>query len=212
MEAQRLKTRGPNPNPTAQAQSKRCLPLSTKTQNIIDFVSILASILGVFLSIFHKSGTRGPGPHPKVPTRHHHGPQGYPNGAPGCRNEAPRSPQSAQKTPNCTPCVSKWTPKVPQWIPKATRSAKKKPQGPAKCHKDTHRCQQAQLDTNALGKAPGYKKTQTNRPRPGARRRRRRSGRGLEGRAHQAACRSPRSGAEAENRGSSSKGFVLILK
>ena len=37
------------------------------------------------------------------------------------------------------------------------------------------------------------------------------SGRGLEGRAHQAACRSPRSGAEAENRGTSSKGFVLIL-
>ena len=35
MEVQRMKTRGPNPNPTAQAQSKRCLPLSTKTQNII---------------------------------------------------------------------------------------------------------------------------------------------------------------------------------
>ena len=39
-EAQRVKTRGPNPNPTAQAQSKRCLPLSTKTQNIIENVSI----------------------------------------------------------------------------------------------------------------------------------------------------------------------------
>jgi hypothetical protein len=34
-DAQRVKTRGSNPNPTAQAQSKRCLPLSTKTQNII---------------------------------------------------------------------------------------------------------------------------------------------------------------------------------
>ena len=30
-----MKTRGPNPNPTTQAQSKRCLPLFTKTQNII---------------------------------------------------------------------------------------------------------------------------------------------------------------------------------
>ena len=35
VEAQRVKTRGPNPNPTTQAQSKRCLPLFTKTQNII---------------------------------------------------------------------------------------------------------------------------------------------------------------------------------
>ena len=36
-----MKTKGPNPNPTAQAQSKHCFPLSTKTQNIIEFVSIL---------------------------------------------------------------------------------------------------------------------------------------------------------------------------
>ena len=52
MEAQRLKTRGPNPNPTAQAQSKRCLPLSTKPPNIIETVSILASILGAFFLAF----------------------------------------------------------------------------------------------------------------------------------------------------------------
>ena len=31
MEAQRLKTRGPNPNPTTQAQSKQCFPLFTET-------------------------------------------------------------------------------------------------------------------------------------------------------------------------------------
>ena len=30
-----MKTRGPNLNPTAQAQSKCCLPLSTKTKNIL---------------------------------------------------------------------------------------------------------------------------------------------------------------------------------
>ena len=124
-----------------------------------------------FWSLVHKSGPRGPGPHPKVPTGHQHGPRGYPNGTQGCRNKAPSSPQSGQKTPNYTPRVSKWKAKVPQWSPKA----KETPQGPAKCHKDTHRSQQAQLDTNALGKAPGHKKTPTNRPRPDARRRRRRS-------------------------------------
>ena len=31
VDGQRVKTRGPNPNPTTQAQSKRCLPLFTKT-------------------------------------------------------------------------------------------------------------------------------------------------------------------------------------
>ena len=35
IQAQRVKTRGSNPNPTAQAQSKCCLPLFTKIQNII---------------------------------------------------------------------------------------------------------------------------------------------------------------------------------
>ena len=124
------------------------------------------------MSIFHKSGSRGPGPHPKVPTRHQHGPQGYqkgaqgyPKGAQGCRNEAPRSPQSAKKAPNYTPCVSKWKPKVPQWSQKNTQSAKQTPQGLSKYHED-----------------PKIKKTCTYRPRPGARRRRRRSGRGSKGR------------------------------
>jgi hypothetical protein len=44
MDAQRVKTRGPNPNPTAQAQSKRCLPLFTQTQNIIENVFISGPI------------------------------------------------------------------------------------------------------------------------------------------------------------------------
>jgi hypothetical protein len=132
MEAQRLKTRGRNPNPTTQAQSKRCFTLSTKTQNIIENVQLWRQFWVPFSSLFHKSGPRGPGPHPKVPTRHQHGPQGYPNGAQGRRNEAPRSPQSAQKPTNCTPCVSRWKPKVSQWRAKATQSAKETPQGHAK--------------------------------------------------------------------------------
>ena len=58
--------------------------------------SPIRSFFVPFWSLFHKSGPRGPGPHPKVPTRHQHGPQGYTNGAQGCRNEAPRSPQSGE--------------------------------------------------------------------------------------------------------------------
>ena len=186
VEVQRVKTRGPNPNPTAQAQSKCCLPPFTKTQNIIKILPAGLPNPVLFWYLFRAFSLL-------MPTRHQHGPQGYPNRAPGCRHEAPRSPQSAQKTFNYTACVSKWKPKVPQWSPKATQSTKKR-------HHE------------ALQSATKTKKTYTNRPRPGARRRRRRSGRGLEGRAHQAACRKPRSGAEAENRGTSSEGCVLILK
>ena len=81
-----MKTRGPNPNPTAQAQSKRCLPLSTKTQNIIEDVSILAVILGAFFKPF---------------------PQKWPEGSRA-------TPQSAHKTPTWTPRVPKWSPRVPK--------------------------------------------------------------------------------------------------
>ena len=37
-----MKTRGPNPNPTAKAQSKCCLPLSTKTCNLIEIALLRA--------------------------------------------------------------------------------------------------------------------------------------------------------------------------
>ena len=142
MEAQRLKTRGPNPHPTAQAQSKRCLPLSTKTQKMIEIVFILASTLGAFCMPFPQKWPEGSRATPQSAHK-------TPTWTPRVPKWSPRVPQSAQKTPNCTPCVLKWKPKVPQWIPKATQSAKETPQGRAKCHKDTHRCQQqAQLDTN----------------------------------------------------------------
>jgi len=141
-EAQRVKTRGPNPNPTAQAQSKRCLPLSTKTQNITENVSILASISGAFLEPFPQKWPEGSRATPQSAHK-------TPTWTPRVPKWSPRVPQSAQKTPNYTSGVSKWKPKVPQWSPKATQSAKETPQGPAKCHRDTHRCrQQAQLDTN----------------------------------------------------------------
>ena len=85
-DAQRVKTRGPNPNPTAQAQSKRCLPLSTKTQNIIEFVLILTSILGDFFEYFPQKWLKG----------------------------SRATPKSAYKTPTWTPRVPKWSPRVPK--------------------------------------------------------------------------------------------------
>ena len=58
-----------------------------------------------FWSLFHKSGPRGPGTHPKVPKRHLNGPQGCPNRAQGCPNGAPSFPKTAIKTPKSTPSV-----------------------------------------------------------------------------------------------------------
>ena len=83
----------------------------------------------------------------------------------------------------------------------------------------THNTQHTRHKTqDARHKTQDTKQTQPTQqisnpslPQPGARRRRRRSGRGLEGRAHQAASRSPRSGAEAGIRGTSNKSFVLVI-
>ena len=86
MDGQNLKTRGRNPNPTAQAQSKHCLPLSTETQNIIGNVSLLASILGAFFKAFPQKWREG----------------------------SRTTPQSAHKTPTWTPRVPKWSPRVPK--------------------------------------------------------------------------------------------------
>ena len=69
VEAQRVKTRGPNPNPTTQAQSKRCLPLFTKAQNLIKILPAgLPNQMFVWY-LFQDFSLL-------VPTRHQHGPQG----------------------------------------------------------------------------------------------------------------------------------------
>ena len=52
MDAQNMKTRGQNPNPTTQAQSKRCLPPSTKTQNIKENAVLGAPVFTVFCYFF----------------------------------------------------------------------------------------------------------------------------------------------------------------
>ena len=51
-EAQRLQTRGLNPTPIEPARSKRCLPLSTKTQNIFESASIWAPKFGHVCYLF----------------------------------------------------------------------------------------------------------------------------------------------------------------
>ena len=88
-----------------------------------------------FWSLFHKSGPRAPGPHPKVLASTNMDPK-------GTQMEPKGAPKDSQLYLRCVKME-------PQWNPKATQSTKGTPQGPAKCHKDTHKCQQqAQLDTN----------------------------------------------------------------
>ena len=58
MDAQRVKTRGPNPNPTAPASSKRCLTLSAKTRNLIENAPLRAPIFGDFWNLFQGFSTK----------------------------------------------------------------------------------------------------------------------------------------------------------
>ena len=126
VEAQSVKTRGPYPNPTAQAQSKSCLPLFTKTQNIIKILPAGLPNPMLFWYLFRPFSLL-------VPTRHQHGPQGYPNGAQGCRNEAPRSPQTLG--PKC----SKASQLYPMCVKTETQGATMEPKGHPKCQRDTTR-------------------------------------------------------------------------
>ena len=187
MEVQRLKTRGPNPNPTAQAQSKHCFPLSTKTQNIIENWSLWAPIFYVF-SYFFKA----------FPQK--------------CSKGSKATPQSVKRHQHGAARVPKWRQGVPNWSPEVPRSTKK-----------THKCivRRTNVGASATKEPPSHSQCRKNTtslktrrkrlPRPGARRRRRRSGRGLEGRAHQAARRRPRSGAEAGMQGTSPHCLVSNL-
>jgi hypothetical protein len=115
-------------------------------------------------------------------------------------------PQSGHKigkwtpwVPKCSPRVPKCSPKVTHTIPLGLQIKAPAPTGMPNSSFDRHPSIQA-------SKHPGLRSQRSAAEAVAYK-----SGRGLEGRAHQAACRSPRSGAEAENRGTSSKGFVLIL-
>ena len=66
MDAQRAKTSGLNPNPIEPARCKRSLPFPTKTQHIVEHVSICGTIFGyvsyLFQAFFLKvaKGVQGP--------------------------------------------------------------------------------------------------------------------------------------------------------
>ena len=200
---------------SAQAQSKRCFPLSTKTQKSIEKVCILGPIFRHFWYLFRafsqkcqkgsratpqsaksaskwnprvpkwsprvakwnprdsqspkktapfpKSAKRDPGPRPKVLKVHQNGTQGCPNGAQGWPNGTPGTPK---------------VPKKQQSVPQVCQTGGPRCHTNAQTHKHTN--PQARKHTNHTDK---HIHTQASNfkpkvPRPGARRRRRRSGRG----------------------------------
>ena len=136
VDAQRVKTRGPNPNPTAQAQSKRCLPLFTKTQKIIKMhPSGLPNpiIFCTFFEPFPWKCLKDSGPRPKVPKRPQHAIPRSPKWRPGMPNWSPKVPKSTKKTQKCTPGC-KNVGKSATMKPQVTYHAKKAPRGHPKWH------------------------------------------------------------------------------
>ena len=162
-----MKTRGSNTNPIEPARSKCILPLSTKTPNIDENVSILAPILGHFGYLFRafcsKVAQGVQGRAPKCAKVYQNGAQGCPNGAQGCQNGSPRSPKVPKRRqsvpqvcqtghPRCHNGAPR-SPKVPQRRHKAPHSATKTPKcAPhhgAKKQASTHRHKQP---TNQISK------------------------------------------------------------
>ena len=160
-----MKTRGPNPNPTAQAQSKRCLPLSTKTQNIFKILPAGLPnpiLFGTFFEFFRRRCLKDPRPCPKVQKRHQDSRPRVAKWSPGMTNWSPEVPRSTKKTPTCAPNSKK----VGAGVTKELR-------GHSQCQKDTTGPPKVVL--MHWVRLQGATKTRTNHPRPGARRRRRRS-------------------------------------
>ena len=136
---------------------------------------------GTFFVTFAPKLPKGSGARPKVVKSDEYRPQVSPSGAQGCPNGAQVGPRGTQMEPQALPKYKKTYPshfKVPLGLQNVPQSV---------------------FEVKAA--SSGFELQAKSLPRPGARRRRRRSGRGLEGRAHQAARRRPRSGAEAGIRG-----------
>ena len=145
---------------SAQAQSKRCFPLSTKTQNSIKKMCILAPIFRYFWYLFHAFS-------PKCP-----------KGSRATPQSAKSKPKWSARVPTWSPRVAKWKPRGPPKCQKNTKvypkCAKLEAQGATQTHKHTN--PQARKHTNHTDK---HIHTQASNfkpkvPRPGARRRRRR--------------------------------------
>ena len=160
-----MKTRGPNPNPTTQAQSKRCLSLSTKTQNIIKILPAGLPnpiLFGTFFELFRRRCLKDPRPCPKAQKRYQDGGQRVPKWRPEGPNWSPEVPRSTKKTPTCIPHSKN-----------VGATATLELQGHSQCPKNTTRPPKVVL--MHWVRPQGARKTRTNRPRPGARRRRHRS-------------------------------------
>ena len=148
VDAQSVKTRGPNPNPTAQAQSKRCLPLSTKTQIIMKIPPAglpNPMLFGTFFEAFPGQCLKDSGPRPKVLKRHENKVPRVPKWRPGVQNCSPEVPRSTKKTATCLPNSQKRRRKCDNG---ASRSCTM----PQRHHEATHN------GNYALGKTPGWKK------------------------------------------------------
>ena len=144
-----------------------------------------------------------------------------PQGHPKCQRDTTRPCKVPQRHPQ-VPTTSTTRHKQPMTHPIKQRHTHKhtrthtntqthkhtntQPHTNTQTHTHTHNTQHTKQTP------PTQQTSNPNIPRPGARRRRRRSGRGLEGRAHQAARRRPRSGAEAGIRGTNNKIFVLEVR
>ena len=131
METQRVKTRGPNPNPTTQAQSKRCLPLSTKTQNIIKILPawlpnpiIFRAFLEPFLQVWLEGSRATPQSAHKTPT---------------WTPRVPMEPKGAEMKPQGLPKVPKSLPTMPHVCqngsPRCHNGAPRPPKVPTRLHK-----------------------------------------------------------------------------
>jgi hypothetical protein len=124
---------------SAQAQSKRCFPLSTKTQNNTEQMCILAPIFRYFWYLFHAF-------------------------SPKCPKGSRATPQSAKSKPKWSPRVPKWSPRVVKWKPRGTPKCQKNTKVYPKCAKlEAQGATQTHKHTNTqTHKHANTQTTQTN--------------------------------------------------
>ena len=136
---------------SAQAQSKRCFPLSTKTQKNIEKVCILGPIFRHFWYLFRafsqkcQKGSRATPQSAKSASKWN---PRVPKWSPRVAKWNPRDSQSPKKTTKCTPSVPNWRPKVPH---KRTNTQTHKPTSTQthKPHRQTHTHTSFELQTQS---------------------------------------------------------------
>ena len=154
VDPQSVKTRSPIPNPTVQAQSKHCLSLFTKTQNIIKILPAGLPNPMLFWYLFRGFSTQVF--------------KGFGN-----------TPQSAKKTQNLSPTGAKMAPRSVKLEPRSppkyqkdTNMYSKFPKSRRECHTRASRSltmlqKHHQATQSALGKTPRCKKNTYQPPAAG---------------------------------------------